>query len=123
MEITKKVSQFVSQTEYDRLPIEVINAAKTALIDCLGVTLAGSREQSAIICAEIVREEGATAEATVFGQGFKSSAAQAAFANGTAAHALDFDHSTYMGQPTSALIPALIALGESLGVGGSDLIT
>jgi 2-methylcitrate dehydratase PrpD len=69
-----------------------------------------------------VRQEGATAEATVFGQGFRSSAAQAAFANGTAAHALDFDHSTYLGQPTSALIPALISLGESLGMGGRDLL-
>jgi 2-methylcitrate dehydratase PrpD len=122
MEITKRVVEFVSRTRYDTLPIDVVNAAKTAIIDCLGVTLAGSKEESAIICAEIVRQEGATAEATIFGQGFKSSAAQAAFANGTAAHALDFDHSTYLGQPTSALIPALISLGESLGVSGPELL-
>jgi 2-methylcitrate dehydratase PrpD len=69
-----------------------------------------------------VRQERAIPEATVFGHGFKSSSAQAAFANGTSAHALDFDHSTYLGQPTSALIPALISLGESLGVSGPELL-
>jgi 2-methylcitrate dehydratase PrpD len=122
METTQRVVQFVSQSAYHTLPKEVVNAAKAAFIDCLGVTLAGSREESAIICADVVRQEGANAEATVFGQGFRSSSAQAAFANGTAAHALDFDHSTYLGQPTSALIPALISLGESLGVGGADLL-
>jgi 2-methylcitrate dehydratase PrpD len=48
---------------------------------------------------------------------------QAAFANGTAAHALDFDHSfTLMGQPTAPIIPAIFALGESLAAGGRQLI-
>ncbi len=122
MDITKTVAEFVSLTSYETLPKEIVNAAKVAIIDCLGVTLAGSTEESAIICAEIARQEGATPSATVFGQGFKSSPAQAAFANGTAAHALDFDHSTYLGQPTSALIPALISLGESLAAGGPELL-
>ena len=122
MENTETVAEFVARTGYATLPTEVVNAAKTAIIDCLGVTLAGSTEESAIMCAEIVRQEEASPQATVFGHGFKSSAAQAAFANGTAAHALDFDHSTYLGQPTSALIPALISLGESLGVSGPELV-
>jgi len=122
MEITKGVVEFVSQTTYEKLPTEVLDAAKIAVIDCLGVTLAGSKEQSAILCAEMVRQEQAVPEATILGQGFKSSGAQAALANGTAAHALDFDHSTYLGQPTSALIPALISLGESLGASGPALL-
>jgi 2-methylcitrate dehydratase PrpD len=122
MEATKKVVEFVSQTTYENLPMDVISAAKVAVIDCLGVTLAGSKEQSAILCAEMVRQEQATPEATILGQGFKSSSTQAALANGTAAHALDFDHSTYLGQPTSALIPSLISLGESLGASGPALL-
>ena len=122
MDITKRVANFVVQTEYNNLPLDVVKVAKAAFIDCLGVTLAGSSEQSATICAQIVRQEEAISEATVIGHGFKSSAAQAAFANGTAAHALDFDHTVYLGQPTSALIPALISVGESLGARGRDLL-
>ncbi|MGH7845120.1 MAG: MmgE/PrpD family protein [Candidatus Binatia bacterium] len=122
MEATEKIARYVAGTEYEKLPATVVEAAKTAFIDCLGVTLAGSREDSATICAEIVREEKSVAEATIFGQGFQSSAAQAAFANGTAAHALDFDHSLYLGQPTSAVIPAVMSLAESLGARGRDVM-
>src|SRR6185503_12729717 len=97
--------------------------AKSAARDCLGVALAGSREEDAKICAEIARQENAKEETSVIGQGFRTSALQAAFANGTAAHALDFDHSfTLMGQPTAPIIPAIFALGEALGSSGRQLI-
>src|SRR5262245_31152951 len=122
MEVTETIARFVVGMKYDQLAPEVVIAAKTALLDCLGVALAGSREASAAICAEIAREEAAVAESTVFGQRFQSSAPQAALVNGTAGHALDFDPSLYLGQPTSALIPAVIALGEALGAGGRDLL-
>ena len=122
MEVTETIARFVVGMKYDQLASEVVIAAKTALLDCLGVALAGSREASAAICAEIARQEAAVAESTVFGQRFQSSAPQAPLVNGTAGHALDFDHSLYLGQPTSALIPAVIALGEALGAGGRDLL-
>ena len=122
MELTEKIARYVVELQYEQLPPEALAVAKTAFVDCIGVTLAGSREKSATICGQIARQEGATAEASVYGQGFKSSALQAAFVNGTAAHALDFDHSLYLGQPTSGVIPAIMALGESLGARGRDLL-
>jgi 2-methylcitrate dehydratase PrpD len=122
MNATEKIAHFVVELEYEKIPPKAVEVAKTALLDCLGVTLAGSQEECAKICAQIARQEAGAGEATVFAQGFKSSAIQAAFANGTAAHALDYDHSFYMGQPTAGLIPAIIALGESVGVRGRDLL-
>jgi 2-methylcitrate dehydratase PrpD len=119
MDATAKIARFVAETEFEKIPSEAVKMAKTAVLDCLGVTLAGSKESSARICAEIARQEHAKEESSVIGQGFKSSAMHAAFANGTAAHALDFDHSfTLMGQPTAPIIPAIISLGESLGASG-----
>ena len=119
MEATARIARFVVETEFKKIPSEAVKMAKTAVLDCLGVALAGSKESSARICAEIARQEHAKEESGVIGQGFKSSAMHAAFANGTAAHALDFDHSfTLMGQPTAPIIPAIISLGESLGASG-----
>lgn len=119
MDATARIARFVVETEFQKIPSGALKMAKTALLDCLGVALAGSKESSARICAEIARQEHAKEESSVIGQGFKSSAMQAAFANGTAAHALDFDHSfTLMGQPTAPIIPAIISLGESLGSSG-----
>ena len=123
MDVTARIAQFVVDIRYGAIPPEALATAKTAVLDCLGVALAGSREECAKICAQIVRQENAKQETTVFGQGFKSSALQAAFANGTAAHALDFDHSfTLMGQPTAPIIPVIFSLGESLGASGRQIL-
>ena len=123
MDVTKKIAKFVVDTKYETIPSKAIETAKLAVRDCLGVALAGSKEEDAKICAEIARQEDAKEESTVIGQGFKSSALQAAFANGTAAHAMDFDHSfTLMGQPTAPIIPAIFALGESLSASGRQIL-
>ncbi|MBI2366728.1 MAG: MmgE/PrpD family protein [Deltaproteobacteria bacterium] len=123
MDATVKIARFVAETKYEKIPAKALETAKTAVMDCLGVALAGSKEECAKICAEIARQEGAKEEATVIGQGFKSSALHAALANGTAAHAMDFDHSfTLMGQPTAPIIPALISLGDALGVSGRRIL-
>ena len=119
---TEQVARFVVETRVDTIPREVAAAAKTAILDCLGVALAGSKEDGTLICAEQVRIEGARGVASVWGQGFKSSASLAALANGTATHALDFDHGVYLGQPTSAVIPAVVSLAEALSASGRDLL-
>ena len=123
MDVTAKIAQFVATVKYENLPAAAIATAKIAVRDCLGVALAGSKEEDAKICAEVARQEQAKEETTVIGQGFKSSALNAALANGTAAHAMDFDHSfTLMGQPTAPIIPATFALGEALGASGRQII-
>src|SRR5215468_4640926 len=123
MDVTAKIAQFVADTKYEKIPAKAIETAKRAVLDCLGVALAGSKEEDAKICAQIVRQENATEESNVFGQGIRTSAMLAAFANGTAAHALDFDHSfTFMGQPTAPIIPAVFSLGDSLGASGRRIL-
>ena len=123
MDVTAKLAQFTTQLKYENIPPGAVQTAKTAVRDCLGVALAGSKEEDAKICAEIARQEKSKEETSVIGQGFKTSALQAALANGTAAHALDFDHSfTLMGQPTAPIIPAVFALAESVGSSGRRII-
>jgi 2-methylcitrate dehydratase PrpD len=123
MDATARISRFVAETKYENIPSSALQTAKTAVLDCLGVALAGSKEETANICARIARQEATKEETTVIGQGFRSSSLHAAFANGTAAHALDFDHSfTMMGQPTAPIIPAVISLGESLGASGREIL-
>src|SRR5689334_7792808 len=100
MDVTKKTAEFVAGAKYEAMPAKALENAKAAALDCVGVALAGSRDECAGIAAEIARCERAGEETSVWGQGFRSSALAAAFANGVAAHALDFDHSfTMMGQP------------------------
>src|SRR6185295_2740367 len=98
MDVTAKLAGFVTDLNYKDIPPKALETAKVAVRDCLGVALAGSQEEDARICAEIARQENAKAESSVIGRAFKTSALNAALANGTAAHAMDFDHSfTLMG--------------------------
>lgn len=123
MDVTTSLAKFVSDLRYASIPGKAVETAKIAVRDCLGVALAGSREEDARIAAEIARQERAQEETSVIGQGFRTSALNAALANGTAAHALDFDHSfTLMGQPTAPVAPATFALGEALGANGRQII-
>src|SRR5579862_4494675 len=116
---TSKVARFTVNTSYDGLPPKALEWAKTAILDCLGVAVAGSREESSRIAAELARQEKVKEEAVVYGHGFKSSAAEAAFANGIAAHATDFDHSFVVGgQPSAPIIPAVFALVEATAATG-----
>ena len=77
--LTARISRFVAGTRFDAIPPKAVEMAKTAILDCLGVAVAGGMEESAQIGGRLVREEGAKEETTVYGQRFKSSALQAAF--------------------------------------------
>jgi 2-methylcitrate dehydratase PrpD len=66
------------------------HAAALAFKDTIGVTLAGSREPAAQMAQRLAAEEG-DGPCRVLGTGIRTSAQAAAFANGIAAHALDFD--------------------------------
>ncbi|MBI3057926.1 MAG: MmgE/PrpD family protein, partial [Deltaproteobacteria bacterium] len=57
MDATEKIAHFVVDLEYEKIPPKAVEVAKTALLDCLGVTLAGSQEECAKICAQIARQE------------------------------------------------------------------
>ena len=56
---------------------------------------------------EYAREMGGAPQASVVAGGFKTSMQNAAYANGTMAHALDFDNTWYpLNHPTSPTLPA-----------------
>jgi 2-methylcitrate dehydratase PrpD len=119
-----KIAGFVSVLRYEDIPAKTLEIARAAILDTLGVSLAGGTEESARVMGRLALEEHARQETTVYGQRFKSSALQAALVNGTAAHAHDFDHSFVRGgQPTAPIIPAIFALAEARGSSGQQILT
>ena len=124
---TKGLSQFICSTNYEDLPGEVVKAAKLAILDFIGVAMAGSKELSSRIIIDTVRQDQSLGEATVIGGKFKTSCSLAALVNGTAGHVLDYDDcldfpDVGLGHPTTGILPAALALGEKLHMSGQDLI-
>ena len=125
---TQELSRFISRTRYEDLPGEVVNAARLAILDFIGVAMAGSWEPSARMVSELVRESPPSSEATVIGGRYKTGAALAALANGTAGHVLDYDDcldfpDVGLGHPTTGILPAALAVSEKNHLSGRDLIT
>lgn len=116
---TRVVAQFVHDVRFDALPERVIPAARLAILDLFGVALAATQQPVGRIIAEHVRSLGGEPVARVFGADFRTSPPMAALANGTLAHALDFDD---RGHVSTHTLPAALAVGEMVGASGARLL-
>jgi 2-methylcitrate dehydratase PrpD len=125
MGATEELAQFAFDLGFDSVPEEAFRWAKDAILDCIGVALAGAKEDAGSIITEYVREVGGKPESGVLAAGFKTSAANAALANGTLAHALDYDDyslANWMGHPTAPILPAILALGQRNKISGKEML-
>jgi 2-methylcitrate dehydratase PrpD len=104
-------------------PPEARARAATAVLDTVGVMLAGASEPASRIVQRMVATDGGDACA-VFGTPGRASAGGAALANGTAAHALDFDDMCFvsLAHPSAPLVPAALAAAELSGASGTALL-
>ena len=98
--------------------------SRTAIIDTIGVTLAGASEPCATNILDVPGIAEAPGPCTLIGTDRKSSALDAAFFNGTASHALDYDDfSQPMGGHQSApLVAPLLAIAEQRRLSGAALL-
>src|SRR3954454_1192761 len=120
--VSRLIADYVAAFDLKQAPPLAIERARTAFVDTVGVTLAGSTEKPAEIVRDMVREEGAAAAVSVIGAPLKTSPQLAALANGIASHALDFDFTFQQGQMMAPVIPALLPLAEKLDATQSDLL-
>jgi 2-methylcitrate dehydratase PrpD len=121
MTLTKSLGQFVADLSPNRLPEEAARIARMGFIDCIGTMIAGRREDCVRIMTEVLAPGDGPATLT-FGHR-KGPAPEAAWINGTAAHALDYDDVGLRGHPSTVLVPAILAEAEALGASGADMIT
>ena len=124
MGATEKIAQFVVDTSFEGIPQDAIEKAKRTALDCIGAALAGVGEPVSQTITGYATKLGGPAQASVFGAGVKISVADAALANGTIAHALDYDDcGVKIGHPSVLVLPAVLSLGEHLGASGKDILT
>ena len=123
--ITEQFIDCVCAVNYDTLPPAAIDMARQVTLDGIAVILAGSTEPLGVgrISTAYVREMGGHPQASVITGGFKTSMGNAAYANGTMAHALDFDNTWYpLNHPTSPTLPVVMAIAEHHKLSGKKII-
>ncbi len=123
--LTETLIDKILAIKYDALPAAAIDMAKACTLDGIAVMLAGATEPLGLgrIVTQYVKDSGGNPQATVIAGGFKTSMVNAAYANGTMAHALDFDNTWYpLNHPTSPTLPAILAIAENHQFGGKKII-
>ena len=123
--LTEQFIDHVLAVRYDALPDAAIEMAREVTLDGIAVILAGATEPLGVgrISTAYVREMGGNPQASVITGGFKTSMINAAYANGTMAHALDFDNTWYpLNHPTSPTLPVVLAIAEHYKLSGKQII-
>ncbi len=121
---TRDIAAWVARFSIEDTPPEVKAAARAALLDTVGVILAGAPEPVTRIVASVVAEDGARPVADQLGGDLRTSAEGAALVNGTSGHALDYDdvNLSVRGHPSIAVLPAALATAQRAGASGRALL-
>ena len=120
MPLTQEISRFVAGLSFDQLPAEAIEITRTGFIDTIATMIAGAHDEAPQLLRKALNPP--PGEATLYFTGETAPAPEAAWINGTAAHALDYDDVAVRGHPSTVLVPAILAEAEALGASGNDMI-
>ena len=119
------IAEQLAELSYRHIDARGREVAILALSDTVSVASAASRSPSSIIISGYLKQFGAPGTCSLIAGHGKFDAADAAFANGVSAHALDLDdgNEDILGHPSAVLVPTILALAEELDKKPADAIT
>jgi 2-methylcitrate dehydratase PrpD len=117
--LTQSLASFVADLRPADIPAEALAVVRVGFADCVGTMIAGSVEDPPRILSEVLAPP--AGNASLYLTGLRVPAPDAAWINATAAHALDYDDVALRGHPSTVLVPAILAEGESLKADGARL--
>lgn len=122
---TREMADWIAGLTHADITTQALTWAKHAVLDWLGVTIAGAHEPLSDMLIADALSEGAAGSAHLMGRPERTIPSQAALINGSASHALDYDdvHLGLNGHPTAPILPALLALAEQRGSTGREVLT
>ena len=120
----ERIAEFATSLAFEEIPDEVVATTKLHVLDAIGCGLAAHALDVAVEGRATMAELGA-GDATAIGLDTPLPAPHAAFANAMLCHGLDYDdtHSDSVCHITVVVVPAALAVAESLGRSGEDVLT
>jgi 2-methylcitrate dehydratase PrpD len=118
--VARSLARFVVRLSLDDVPPSVATAASRLTLDTLGNALAAVPEDFGRAVSSAAERLGGAPESTLIGHGTRVAAANAALANGTLAHGLDFDDTREdaIVHTGSVAVTTALAVGEAMGASG-----
>lgn len=132
MNATAALAAFAAETALEDIPLDVQRLTKRQVLDTLGLMLAGSTTDGCHLTQALFGELGGAPQATAIGTGRRLSILQAAYANGEAAHAMDYDDTQLAASPdrvygllmhpSAPILGAVLPVAELTHATGAQLL-
>src|SRR5262245_22341420 len=87
VEITRTLSEYLVGLRFSDVPAEAIESLKIFTLECIGHMVNAHPQPVSQMLVRYARDLNATPQAAVIGGGFRTSVAEAAYVNGSLAHA------------------------------------
>lgn len=133
--LTQDAARFAATLKFSDIPAEALHIARRCIIDGLGVMLAGSEQPAIDVAERYAKLNGGSPHSRVVGDAsLRVPAHMAAFWNGLAGHAMDWDDTQLaegpgrpyglLTHPTIPPLSACLVISDMLGgVSGEDFLT
>jgi len=123
--ITEKLAEYLVNLKYEDLPDAVAHECRRGVLDWLGCALAGSQHATIDRLTRVLQTINSTGAVTAFGRRVKLGMLEGPLANGQMGHVLDYDDTHMDGvmlHTSGPVLATMLALGESRGLNGKDLM-
>jgi 2-methylcitrate dehydratase PrpD len=117
--LSRRLADFTHDFRLEQAPRSVVNNAKLAILDCLGVSMLAATQEIGDCLRKFARANVASGNCTVWGTDIEATVRDAAFLNGTLAHGLDYDDRNHSSTYTLA---TAVAVAENTGASGSSAL-
>ena len=122
--VTGRLARYMVDSRTRTLPPDVLRECKHRILDTFGAMVSGARMRPGEMALRYVRALGGVEEATVIASNFRTTAVNAALANGMFGHADETDdfEPVTKAHPGCSVVPSALAIGERSGGSGMDFI-
>jgi 2-methylcitrate dehydratase PrpD len=125
MSLSEKFVNPISSISYNKLPQPVIEKAKLCILHSLACSYAGRESSWSLAARDLAEELSPDGSAAIWFTNQRSNMAEAAFANSVAAQSILHEdiHRDSNAHPGIIIVPAALAVGEALGLSGSEVLS
>ncbi len=123
--LAHQLADYACALQFEELSPEVVHEVKRRVIDSLGCALGAWNEEPCAIARRVASEFSAKRGSTIIGTNHKAPPDWSAFADGCAIRYFDYNDTYLSKEPAhpSDNISAALAIAESVGANGRELIT
>ena len=123
-EITRILAKYVVSAQLADLPAPVRKEAARTLLNWVGCTIGGSRNEAVDIAVSALTPFFGAEQASLLGRKERMDILHASLLNGISSHVLDFDdtHLRTIIHPAGPVVSAILALSEYRPVSGADFL-